>query len=109
MTKPTSPNPSLRLASDMEQCEAALVNKTNSIQRGCASLQKDLRSLRREFNKAKDSRDLPKLTKLVEKRDLLKLKVQALEKEVEQFRAQQQKQLNLLEKGHPREARAHAS
>jgi hypothetical protein len=92
----------------MEQREAALVNKTNSVQRGCASLQKDLRSLRREFNKAKDSRDLPKLTKLVEKRDLLKLKVQALEKEVEQFRAQQQKQLNLLEKAlHEKHERMH--
>jgi hypothetical protein len=55
-----------------------------------------------------DSRDLPKLAKLVEKRDLLKLKVQSLEKEVEQFRAQQQKQLNLLEKAlHEKHERMH--
>jgi hypothetical protein len=98
MAKPTSlRNPSLRLASDIEQCEAALADKTNSLQRGCASVQKDLRSLRRDFNKAKDSRDLTKLNKLVEKRDLLRLRVRALEKEVEQFRAHRQKQLNLLQ------------
>ena len=88
---------SLRLQSEIEQCEAALADKTNSIQRNCASVQKDLRSLRREFSKAKDSRDLTKLNKVVEKRDLLKLKVQALENEVEQFHDQQRKQLNLLE------------
>jgi hypothetical protein len=58
MAKPTSlRNPSLRLASDIEQCEAALADKTNSLQRGCASVQKDLRSLRRDFNQAKDSRE----------------------------------------------------
>lgn len=88
---------SLRLQSDIEQCEAALADKTNSLQHSCASARKDLRSLRREFNQVKDSRDPAKLNKLVEKRDLLKLKVEALETGLEQFRAQQQKQLNLLD------------
>jgi hypothetical protein len=70
----------IRLQSDIEQCEAALADKTHSLQRGCASVQKDLRSLRKKFEKAKDSRDLPKLKKLKEKRDLLRLKVEALER-----------------------------
>ena len=93
-----SPTPSLRLASDLEQCEASLVDKTNSLQGNFAAVKKDLRSLRREFHQAKDSRDLPKLRKLTEKRDLLKLKVDALETELEQFRDQQQKKLSLLDK-----------
>jgi hypothetical protein len=69
---------------------------------------KDLRSLRKEVNKHKDCRDIAKLKKLVEKRDFLKLRVEALETEAEQFRAQQQKQLSLLEKDlHEKYSRTH--
>jgi chromosome segregation ATPase len=87
----------VRLQAAIDQCEAALDDQQNSVDRNLASVQKDLRSLRREFEKAKDSGDSPKLKaqklkKLVEKRDLLKLKVQALEGEVERFRAQTKKQ-----------------
>jgi hypothetical protein len=69
--------------------------------------------LRREFEKVKDSGDSPKLKiakmkKLVEKRDLLKLKVQALEEEVEQFRAQTKKQhANLDQVVHEKHERMH--
>jgi hypothetical protein len=98
LPKPTS----LRLESDIEQCEAAIADKTNSVQRNYASIKKDLSSLRQEFNEVKDSGDEPKvkklkLTKLTEKRDLIKMKVEALETELEQFRGQQRKKLSLLE------------
>jgi hypothetical protein len=43
----------IRLQSDIEQCEAVLADKTHSLQRGCASVQKDLRSLRKKFEKAR--------------------------------------------------------
>jgi hypothetical protein len=86
----------LRLQADIEQCEAALTDKANSLERGCASVRKDLRSLRREVNKHKDCKDPETLKPLVAKRDLLKLRVQALEKEQDDFVAQQRKKLSLL-------------
>jgi hypothetical protein len=109
MTKPTSPiNRGLKLQAAIKQCEATLADKTDSVQRGCASVRKDLSSLRKEFKKAKESKDLPKLRKLAEKRDLLRLKVNALETEVEEFRAQQTKKLNLLNESiHEQHERMH--
>lgn len=101
-------NPSLRLASDIEQCEAALADKTNTLKSGCTALRKDLRSLRKEVATHKDCKDPAKLNKLVEKRDLLRLKVDALEKEHEAFRSQQQKQIDLLNKAvHEKYERMH--
>jgi hypothetical protein len=98
----------VRLQAAIDQCEAALDDQQNSVDRNLASVQKDLRSLRKEFEKAKDSRDLPKLKKLAEKRDLLKLKVQALEGEVERFRAQTKKQrTNLNQVVHEKHERMH--
>jgi hypothetical protein len=87
----------VRLQAAIDQCEAALDDQQNSVGRNLASVQKDLRSLRSEFEKVKDSGDpaklkIAKMKKLVEKRDLLKMKVEALEGEVEQFRAQTKKQ-----------------
>jgi hypothetical protein len=109
MAKPTSPiNRGLKLKAAIKQCEATLADKTDSLQRNCASVRKDLSSLRREFNKHKESKDLPKLRKLAEKRDLLRLKVNALETEVEEFRAQQTKQINLLDEAiHEQHERMH--
>jgi chromosome segregation ATPase len=103
----------VRLQAAIDQCEAALADQTNSFERNLASVQKDLRSLRREFDKVKDSGDLPKLKipklkKLVEKRDLLKLKVSALEGEIEQLRVQSKKQhTNLNQVVHERYERMH--
>jgi DNA repair exonuclease SbcCD ATPase subunit len=92
------PKPSLRLASQLEQTDAAILDKANSLERGCASFREDLRSLRTEISKHKSCKDPTKLKTLREKRDLLKLRVEALEKEHEEFRAQQEKKLSLLEK-----------
>ena len=114
MAKSISPiNRGLKLKAAIKQCEATLTDKTDSLQRNCASVQKDLSSLRREFDKVKDSGDpaklkIPKLRKLVEKRDLLRLKVNALEAEVGEFRAQQTEKLDLLNEAlHEQHERMH--
>jgi len=112
MHKPKLTN-NVRLQTAIDQCEAALADQQNSVDGNLASVQKDLRSLRSEFEKVQDSRDpaklkIAKIKKLVEKRDLLKLKVQALEGEVEQFRAQTKKQhANLNQVVHERHERMH--
>ena len=85
---PLPKSTSLRLQSDIEQSDAAILDKANSLKRGCASFRKELR-------KAKACKNP---TERAEKQKFLEVKLQALEKEHEQFLGEQSRQINLLKK-----------